>query len=88
MERRPEVPDVVPHQVLRIKGEGHGLGSRGITVFLDDTEITCVRRLELTLDTDEINSVTLEIAPDGLDIDAETLASLVAYVDLRRQKKI
>lgn len=76
------------HQVLRIKGEGHGLGSRGIKVFIDDTEITCCRSLNLTLNTDEINHCTLELAPGELDIDAETLAALVAHVDTRRKKTL
>lgn len=72
-------------QKLTIKGQG--ILGHGIKVFLDDLEITCCERLSLDLDAQDINHVTLEISPNDIDIDADTLASLVAFVDFRKKRE-
>lgn len=75
----------MPGQRLRIKGDG--LLGRGIKVYLDDLEITCCTGLDLSMHTDEVNQVTLSLTPMDIDIDADTLAALVALVDTRRKRE-
>lgn len=66
---------------------GKGILGRGMHVKINGVELVSCRRLYLEMAADEVNSITLEITPNDIDIDAEALAELVALVDHKRKRE-
>ena len=71
----------------RIKITGKGILGRGMHIEVNGQELLSCRRIYLEMSDDSFNTITLEIQPNEVDIDAEALAELVAIVDVKRKRE-
>lgn len=66
---------------------GKGILGRGMHVKINGQELTSCRYLRLEMEADSVNTISLELTPMDIDIDAEALAELVAIVDMKRKRE-
>lgn len=69
---------------MKLKMRQNGLHPRNCRVWLDDSEITNgLTGVNVNFDVDGITRATLRVHVDDLDLDADTLANLEAYVEAK-----
>lgn len=69
----------------RIEITGHGILGNGLTVKLNGVELKSCTRICLDLAADSMNRLQLDISATQIEIDAEALSELVAFVDMRKK---
>ncbi|MFA5866901.1 MAG: hypothetical protein WC891_02930 [Actinomycetota bacterium] len=61
--------------------KGKSLTANGLTFELDGVPLKHLRELDLSMSTEDVNTVTLKILIDEIDFDAEALITLQALVE-------